>query len=82
MIIPKIWKICVQQLEKNYYYTPLSLKKLNRKGVNTIKNKYKIVFVANYYKNKSKIIIFKDYYSEPNFLNRIIFKKLPRIHCL
>jgi len=79
MKVPKIWRICMQQIEKNYYYTPLSLKNLSRKS---LKNKYKVVFVANYYKNKSKIIIFKDYYSEPSFLNRIIFKKLPRIHCL
>tara|TARA_Y100000389_G_scaffold92236_1_gene88854 strand:- start:777 stop:1025 length:249 start_codon:yes stop_codon:yes gene_type:complete len=82
MIVPKIWRICMQQIEKNFYYTPLSLKNLNKKRVKTIKNKYKIVFVANYYKNKSKIVIFKDYYSEPSYLNRIIFKKLPRIHCL
>ena len=82
MIVPKIWRICMQQLEKGYYYTPLSLKRLNRKSLKTIKNKYKIVFVANFYKNKSKIIIFKDYYSEPNFFNRLFYKKLSRIHCL
>ena len=79
MKVPKIWRICMQQIEKNYYYTPLSLKNLSRKS---LKKKYKVVFVANYYKNKSKTIIFKDYYSEPSFLNRITFKKLPRIHCI
>ena len=82
MIVPKIWRVCIQQLHQNYYYTSLSLKKLNKKSSNSIKKKYKIVFVDNFYKDKSKIIIFKDYYSKSNFYNRLFFRKVCRIHCI
>ena len=82
MIVPKIWRVCIQQLHQNYYYTSLSLKKLNKKSSNLIKYKYKIVFVDNFYKDKSKIIIFKDYYSKSNLYNRLFFRKVCRIHCI
>ena len=82
MIVPKIWRVCIQQLHQNYYYTSLSLKKLNKKSSKSIKNKYKIVVVDNFYKDKLKIIIFKDYYSKSNFYNKLIFRKEPKIHCI
>ena len=66
MKIPKIWRICVQQLKKDYYYTPLSINYLKyRKLCCDPLNNYKIVHIKNYhsnfYRNRTKIIVFKKY---------------------
>ena len=64
MKIPKIWRICVQQLKKDYCYTSLSMDYLKlRKLCCDSLNNYKIVQIKNYhstfYRNRTKVIIFK-----------------------
>jgi len=87
MKIPKIWRICVQQLKKDYYYTSLSIDYLKlRKLCCDSLNNYKIVQIKNYhsnfYRNRTKIFIFKKYRLREKKIFTDIFARPAKIYAL
>lgn len=57
---PKIWKICLEELYCDYFYTTISYQTLLNK-MWIPKNKYKIVTVYNYFKGDTKMFVFQKH---------------------